>query len=101
MRARLPTAVWSNRQPYRRTKCYQPGYFLSVDIGFGAISHGLRILVAGERPVSITLDPVAANVAVILQIYRKEYEAFAYMAKDFVRGVIFPRVSHLVPSATR
>lgn len=86
---------------FRFTEILGSDYFLSADVGFGTISHGLPILVAGEKPVSIVLDPAAANVAVILQIYEKEYGAFAHMAKDFVRNVIFPRVSNLVPSATR
>ena len=86
---------------FRLTEILNADYFLSVDLDFGTISHGLPMLVVGQNPVSIVLDPAAANVAVILQIYEKEYGAFGHMAKDFVRNVIFPRVSHLVPSATR
>ena len=86
---------------FRFTEILGSDYFLSAEMSFGTISHGLPILVAGEKPVSIVLDPAAPNVAVILQIYEKEYGAFAHMAKDFVRNVIFPRVSNLVPSATR
>lgn len=86
---------------FRLTEILNSDYFLTADLGFGSISHGLPILVAGQGPVTIILDPNASNVRVILEIYSKEYGAFSHLSKDFVRNVIFPRVSHLVPSATR
>lgn len=86
---------------FRLTEILNSDYFLSANIAFGTISHSLPLLVSGQDPVAIVLDPSAANVAVMLQIFDKEYGAFAHMAKDFVRNIIFPRVSHLVPSATR
>lgn len=86
---------------FRLTEILNSDYFLTADVGFGTISHNLPILVKADKPVSITLNPAAANVAVMLQIYEKEYGAFGHMAKDFVRTVVFPKVSHLVPSATR
>lgn len=86
---------------FRLTEILTTDYFLEVEVGLGRISHGLPILVAGAKPVSIVLDPFAANVAVMLQVYEKEYGAFAHITKDFVRNVVFPKVGHLVPSATR
>jgi molecular chaperone HtpG len=86
---------------FRLTEILSSDYFLAVELGFGTISHSLPILVLGTNPVVITLDPNAANVSVMLQLYEKEYGAFGHMAKDFVRNVIFPKVSGLVPSATR
>jgi molecular chaperone HtpG len=86
---------------FRLTEILNSDYFLSADISFGTMSHNLPILVSGNMPVSIVLDPDASNVRVILQIYEKEYGAFGHLAKDFVRNVIFPKVSHLVPSTTR
>ncbi len=86
---------------FRLTQILSSDYFLSTEIGFGTISHGLPILVQGVNPVVITLDPHAANVSVMLQLYEREYGAFGHMAKDFVRNIIFPKVSGLVPSATR
>lgn len=86
---------------FRLTEILNSDYFLSAEIGFGTISHNLPILVSAQQPVSIVLDPEASNVKVILQIYEREYGAFGHLAKDFVRNVIFPRVSQLVPSATR
>lgn len=86
---------------FRLTEILNADYFLQAEIQFGTVSHGLPILVQGQSPVVVTLDPAAANVAVMLQIHSTEYGAFGHMAKDFVRNVIFPKVSGLVPSATR
>jgi molecular chaperone HtpG len=41
------------------------------------------------------------TVQLLLDLYEREYGAFGHMAKDFARTGIFPRVSDLVPSATR
>ena len=86
---------------FRLTEILSSDYFLRAEIEFGSISHGLPILVLGQEPVVITLDPAAANVSIMLQIYETEYGAFGHMTKDFVRNVIFPKVAGLVPSATR
>lgn len=86
---------------FRLTEILNSDYFLSTEISFGEISHNLPILVSMQLPVSIVLNPEASNVRVILQIYEKEYGAFGHLAKDFVRNVIFPRISQFVPSATR
>lgn len=37
----------------------------------------------------------------IAELYESDYAMFGSMVKDFVRNVIFPRVSDLVPSSTR
>jgi molecular chaperone HtpG len=97
--ADLSTAQYS--LAFRLTEILNADYFLLAEIQFGTISHGLPILVQGQQPVTITLDPAAANVTVMLQVYETEYGAFGHMAKDFVRNVIFPKVANLVPSATR
>ena len=77
-------------------------YFLRVDIRFGTLSSGLAILVTDEKvPVVIFLDPKSSIAAPLLALYRDDYKAFAPFVKDFVRSVVFPRVSALVPSSTR
>jgi len=77
-------------------------YFLESQIRFGKISHGLPLLVTVSKPpIEIYLDPSGPTVRLILEVYDREYSAFSHMAKDFVRTMIFPRVSDLVPSATR
>lgn len=87
---------------FRLASILSQDYFLEAQIRFGTISHGLPLLVTKEKPsVEIFLDPEGATVKIILELYDREYMAFGHMAKDFVRNMIFPRVSNLVPSSTR
>jgi molecular chaperone HtpG len=87
---------------FRITSILSTDYFLEAHIRFGTISHGLPVLVTNRKaPVEIFLDPTGTTARLILELYDKEYSAFGHMAKDFVRNMIFPRVSDLVPSATR
>jgi molecular chaperone HtpG len=77
-------------------------YFLRSEIEFGVISHGLPVLVEKRTDGNtIILNPEGQTVALILGLFETEFSAFASMAKDFVRTVIFPRVADLVPSSTR
>ena len=77
-------------------------YFLESHVKFGQISHGLPVLVTRRKaPVEIFLDPAGGTVRLMLNLYENQYSAFGHMAKDFVRNMIFPRVSDLVPTATR
>ena len=87
---------------FRLSSILSTDYFLSADIRFGKISHALPILARkAVSPVSIVLDPAGHSVRLMLDVYDREYIAFGHMAKDFVRNVIFPKISDLVPSATR
>lgn len=86
----------------RVTRILEEDYFLGADIHFGSISGGLPLLVTGKNiPVVIYLDPDSTSVAPLLALYRDDYNAFAPFVKDFVRSVVFPRISKLVPSSTR
>ncbi|AHE97219.1 ATP-binding protein [Thioalkalivibrio paradoxus] len=77
-------------------------YFLEAQVRYGTISHGLPVLVTSqEPPIELFLDPQGTTVRLLLELYDREYSAFGHMAKDFVRNMVFPRVSDLVPSATR
>jgi molecular chaperone HtpG len=87
---------------FRIASILSSDYFLEAQIRFGTISHALPVLVTSRKvPVEIFLDPAGQTVRVLLALYEKEYGAFSHMTKDFVRNMIFPRVSDLVPSATR
>lgn len=87
---------------FRIASILSTDYFLESQIRFGTISHGLPILVTNRKlPIEIYLDPAGTTVRLLLQLYEREYSAFGHMAKDFVRTMIFTRVSDLVPSATR
>ncbi|MYC64915.1 MAG: ATP-binding protein [Acidobacteriia bacterium] len=77
-------------------------YFLNAQVRFGSISHDLPVLVdQGATPVAVFLNPDGPTAKIILKVYDEQYSAFGDMAKDFVRNMIFPRVSDLVPTATR
>lgn len=77
-------------------------YFLKAQIRFGRISHDLPVLVdRSKAPVAIFLNPEGATAKTILKVYDEQYFAFGDLTKDFVRNMIFQRVSDLVPTATR
>ena len=77
-------------------------YFLKAEVKYGGISHDLPVLVERDAsPVVVYLNPDGTTASIILRIYDEQYSAFSDMVKDFVRNMIFPRVSDLVPTATR
>ena len=87
---------------FRLSSILSTDYFLNADIRFGKISHALPILARkSTSPVAIVIDPDGHTVRLMLDVYEREFVAFGHMAKDFVRSVIFPKISDLVPSATR
>ncbi len=87
---------------FRLSTILQEDYFLKSQISLGKISHDLPVLVdQTAKPVLIVLDPDSPTLRVLINIYTTEYSAFGGMAKDFIRNIIFPRVSDLVPSSTR
>ncbi len=87
---------------FRVASIVSSDYFVEAAVHFGKLSHGLPVLVTSQGPpVDIWLNPDGSNVRLLLDLYEKEYSAFGHMAKDFVRNVVFPKISRLVPSATR
>ena len=98
----LDTSVAEKALAFRLGSILSSDYFLESRIKFGKISHGLPVLVTKcSLPVEIFLDPNGPTVQIILELHKNEYEAFGHMVKDFARNMIFPRVSDLVPTATR
>ena len=86
----------------RIARILEEDYFLGADIRFGSISGGLPLLVTNTNvPVVIYLDPDSTSVAPLLALYRNDFNAFAPFVKDFVRFMVFPRISKIVPSSTR
>lgn len=101
----VPESEWTSSQgalAFRIKTILESDYFLSSDVGFGKISHGLAMLVQFKaETATIILDPSGPAVATILGLYSSEYSAFGSMVKDFVRNAIFPKVADRVPSSTR
>jgi molecular chaperone HtpG len=99
-----PTATWSVAEQaiaFRVSAVLASDYFLSASVELGQLSHGLPALVTDERPAKLVLDPAAPTFGLIAELHASDYSLFGSMVKDFVRNVIFPRVSDLVPSSTR
>ena len=98
----LETSAAEKALAFRLGAILSNDYFLESHVKFGQISHGLPVLVTKrQRPVEIFLDPAGGTVRLILDLYENQFSAFGHMAKDFTRNMIFPRVSDLVPTATR
>lgn len=101
-KSNLETSVAEKALAFRLAAILTNDYFLDAHIKFGQISHGLPVLVTKrEKPVEIFLDPAGGTIQLILGLYETQFSAFGDMVKDFVRNMIFPRVSDLVPTATR
>ncbi len=77
-------------------------YFVNVGVLFGKISHNLPVYIdISKKPIQVVLDSDGASVAVMLRLYQEDPSVLTGMAKDFVRNVIFPKISNFVPSSTR
>ena len=86
----------------RLTRILEEDYFLPVDVRFGSISGGLPLLVTDTgTPAVIYFDPSSTSVKPLLSLYTEDFSSFTPFVKDFVRAIVFPRVSDLVPSSTR
>ena len=101
-KSNLETSAAEKALVFRLGSILSNDYFLEAHVKFGKISHGVPVLVTKrDIPVEIFLDPDGPTLQIMLELYENEYSAFGHMAKDFARNMIFPRVSDLVPTATR
>ncbi|MCY4284747.1 MAG: ATP-binding protein [Thiotrichales bacterium] len=101
-KSNMETSVAEKALAFRLGSILSNDYFLESHIKFGQISHELPVLVTRRKtPVEIFLDPKGGTIRLILDLYENQFSAFGHMVKDFVRNMIFPRVSDLVPTATR
>ncbi len=101
----FPASSWTTAQSglaFRIESILAADYFIDTSILFGQISHDLPIFVdSAKKPVEIYLDPNGSTTSITIDLYEKNYLAFSGMTKDFVRNIVFPRISELVPSSTR
>lgn len=100
-----PEIAWSREEAaiaFRVWQHLKSDYFLSVNVQFAKITHNLPILIKDDvHPPLLTLDANSAAIKSLIQCYRLEFDVFDRFSKDFIRMIIFPRVSHLVPNSTR
>lgn len=87
---------------FKLTTILEFDYFLITQILLGTISHNLPLFVdRTKKPLEIIMDPSSSGMSTLINIYKNEYSAFSGMAKDYVRSIVFPQISDLVPSSTR
>jgi molecular chaperone HtpG len=87
---------------FRMISVLESDYFVKADVDFGQVSHGLPILVSTEKmPVHIVLNSDASSLKVILESYKSDFAVVPGLIKDFIRNLIFPKISSIVPSSTR
>lgn len=80
----------------------QADYFVNIRVEFGKISHNLPVHIdTSSKPIEILLDSDSDTVTMMLKLYQEDSTALTGMAKDFVRNIIFPKISQFVPSSTR
>lgn len=100
-----PKNTWSLEESgvvLRIINVLESDYFVSSEVDFGTVSHGLPIIVEVDKtPVYIVLNTNASSVKMILESYRADFAVVSGLIKDFIRNMVFPKISSLVPSSTR
>lgn len=75
-------------------------YLLPSEVRFGHISHMIPVFVEKcDGNVVITIERDLSAVEIIVGLYENEYSAFGAMVSDFVRGVVYQRISRYVPNS--
>ena len=92
---------WSEHAAlFRIQSVLEKDYLLSSDVRFGHISHRIPVFAEkDEGTLVITVERDLSAIEFILGLYETEYSAFGPMVGDFVRGVVFPRISQYVPNS--
>jgi len=100
-----PESSWNREEAALAFKIGQVlglDYFTPVKIQYGQITHNLPLLITDStKPPLLTLDPRNTTLQILLQCYTSDFVVFNSFVKDFIRNIIFPRITHLVPSSTR
>ncbi len=87
---------------FRVAGILEADYFVKMDVQLGEISHGLPVFVETAASGSkLTINHTAGGNRAVIELYDSDWSAFGSMVKDYVRSVVFPKIQHLVPSATR
>ena len=85
---------------FRIQSILEKDYLLSSEVRFGHISHLIPVFVEKhDGSVVITIERDLSAIEVIIGLYENEYSAFGAMVGDFVRGVVFQRISRHVPNS--
>ena len=100
-----PETAWNREEAalaFRIGRILESEYFIQVKVQFAEITHNLPILVKydAKTPILI-LDTNNAAIKTLIQCYRSDFDVFNRFTKDFIRTIVFPRMSHLVPSTKK
>jgi len=100
-----PETAWSRNESalaFRIGQILESDYLLPVNVQFGKITHNLAILVKeDEKPPILTLDSSNPTIETLLECYRRDYDVYNKFTKDFIRTIVFSRISKIIPSAMR
>jgi len=100
-----PESAWSREEAALAFKLGQIlvlDYILPVKVQFATISHNLSLLIKDDvKPFILNLDPDNSAIKTLLQCYTTDFLVFNQFVKDYIRNIVFPRISHLVPSSTK
>jgi molecular chaperone HtpG len=87
---------------FRISRILAEDYFVEVSVVYARMTHQLPLMLeSDESSTTLYIDPGWNAIATLLELYQREFETFGPFVKDFVRGHIFPKVAHLVPTSTR
>jgi len=88
---------------FRMSAILKADYFVEAfTVAYGVTIPTLPVFVSvANRRAEIVLDSSSSTISTMLQLYRTDPSSLTSVVKDFVRSVIFPRISDLVPSSTR
>ena len=99
----LPTSTYEASEHailFRIRSILKNDYLLPSEVRFGRISHRVPVLAKGsDGSVTITIERTLSAIEVIVGLYENEYSAFGPMVGDFVRNIVFPRISRYVPNS--
>src|ERR1051326_2648030 len=99
VKAEQENSIAENAFLTRIANILESDYFVRLEVQLVEISHDLTVYLEGSRRLVISASG-GGNRAVI-ELYETDWPAFPSMVKDYVRSVVFPKIQHLVPSATR
>ena len=85
---------------FRIQSILRSDYLLPAEVRFGRLTHRVPVYAeTTDGKVLITIERSLGAIEVIVGLYENEYSAFGPMVGDFVRNVVYPRISRYVPNS--
>ena len=100
-----PKTAWKREEAsleFRIRRILESEYLLKVKVQFAEITHNLAILIKDdEKPPILTLNSNSSSIKTLLQCYHSDFDVYNKFTQDFIRTIVFPRISHIIPSSLR